>query len=366
MRICQHHSDCYSNSGKNGRIGIILVQSKLQVKFHPRGESRLTDGSTRIVVGQKQEWEHVNVPGVEERLDFLPRVLVSSVQLGSKTPAPFESHKTIFTSKIKRIGSTWSIRIDTHGVDGNRERDDGIKDEHPLEGRHFRVLEPFQKTQLQRSRNETGSITSNSKVGASSGNLRGRIVASNQILHTGEKTRLQQANEKPQSVHGLEVFTGDHQNGQDGPRHFQSAQVVPGRNTVQNKIRRDLAENVPDGPAGDHVVVLVVVHFEVLVHSVNVGGGNVGLVQVLDEISGHRRTQQEKVELGQVLLLLWVLVGAVPEKLLDLEQKGLSPGNFLRSQLDLDVNVWLGCNLRRNFDIVHNLLVLQRRGRRVF
>ncbi|KAH3680172.1 hypothetical protein WICPIJ_008385 [Wickerhamomyces pijperi] len=73
------------------------------------------------------------MPSAEEGLDLLDSVLLTDIQLGTNTSSSLKANSDISLVEVPSSGSGWGVWIGEQSVDGNRNRDTSINNEHPLE-----------------------------------------------------------------------------------------------------------------------------------------------------------------------------------------------------------------------------------------
>lgn len=73
----------------------------------------------------------------------------------------------------------------------------------------------------------------------------------------------------------------------------------------QDKLTGQLTNDITRSPCDVNHIELVRIHLEVLFHPGNVGIGNVGLIQIFDEVSEAEDGDQEAIKLLDELSLLW-------------------------------------------------------------
>ena len=145
------------------------------------------------------------------------------------------------------------------------------------------------------------------------GELVAPVPGPDDVLHAGVESGFGEADEKADAVHLFGCVAAGEGEGQDRPDHLHGGDPDAGPDAGQDEVGRDLADDIAHCPKGLHVVQLVLVQAEVLFHSADEGVGDVGLVEILDEVAQGGEGQEGGVEFEEEAAFLGTLVERVPD-----------------------------------------------------
>lgn len=231
-----------------------------------------------------QHRQQINVPPAENPLPSRPP------QLTPRSPAhiihPLDRQLDLILPQVKRPAVFRQIRDQEEARASNRQTNNAVHDKQPLPTRqavqavHALVHSRLQVAAEHRSRGRTrvedaGSLREFARlVPGAEDHVRGRV-----------EDGLEQADEEADGDDVVGRGHGGEAEGEHCPDELAGGDPDAGADFGQDDLRGHLADDVAAGPGDVDHVELVGVHGEVFFHAADVGVGDVGLVEVFDEVA---------------------------------------------------------------------------------
>lgn len=247
--------------------------------------------------------ENVNVPRREDALDARPGVRVFG-DTGSSLRGETGTGEVdlLLREHPVRLDDVGKVRKHAERSDGDRETDDGVDDEDPPPaGAAELAVQRGVDTTLKNQRKQRAESTGSLEQGGTLAELLLGVPRSDEVVETGVVGRLEQSDEKADGIELLIVRDPGRAKGHEGPSELERENDIVRRKTRQHDVARNLADNVADDPAGGGVVELKAVHVQVLLHSTDEGGIEIGLVKIPTNETKNGEHQKRRVELPDEL-----------------------------------------------------------------
>jgi hypothetical protein len=231
-----------------------------------------------------QYCQQINVPPPENPLPSRPP------QLTPRRPAhiihSLNSKLDLVFPQVERPAVLRQVRDEEEARARNRQADDAVHDEQPLPpGQAVQAVHALVDARLQVAA-EHGSRGRRCVENAGALRELARLVPGAQDHVRGRvEDALQQADEEADRDDVVGGCHGGQAEGEHCPDELAGRDPDGGADFCQDDLAGDLADDVAAGPGDVDHVELVAVHGQIFFHARDVGIGDVGLVEVFDEVA---------------------------------------------------------------------------------